>query len=127
MAASEGSLLDLDKIQKYSQEFVKSRDWDQYHTPRNIAIGLAVEAAELMELFQWLSDEQSFKVQNAPEKLEKIADELGDIFHYLIRISSLLKIDLNKAFWDKMKKNEEKYPIALAKGKIEKYSELVNG
>ena len=119
--------LDINKIQEYSQKFVEDRDWDQYHTPKNISMGLAIEAAELMEIFQWLTDKQSFDVQSDPEKLEKVSDELADIFHYLVRISTVLKIDLNQAFWNKMKKIEEKYPVALAKGKTEKYSELLSG
>ena len=127
MEESKPNSLDINKIQKYSQKFVRARDWDQYHSPKNIAIGLAIEAAELMEIFQWLTDKQSFEIQNNPEKIEQVSDEIGDIFHYLIRISTLLKIDLNQAFWNKMKKTEEKYPVALAKGKTEKYSELVSG
>ena len=96
MEESKPNSLDINKIQKYSQKFVRARDWDQYHSPKNIAIGLAIEAAELMEIFQWLTDKQSFEIQNNPEKIEQVSDEIGDIFHYLIRISTLLKIDLNQ-------------------------------
>lgn len=127
MEEKKPNSLDLNKIQEYSQKFVEAREWDQYHTPKNLATGLAIEAAELMEIFQWLTDKQSFKFLEDPEKLEQISDELADVFHYLIRISTVLKIDLNQAFWNKMKKNEEKYPVALSKGKTEKYTELVSG
>ena len=112
-------------MKDYSKKFVKEREWDQFHTPKNIAMGLSIEASELMEIFLWLTEKQSFEVKENPEKLEKISYEIGDILHYIIRLSTLLEIDLNQAFWSKIKKTEAKYPTALAKGKTEKFTDYV--
>lgn len=122
MDQKNSNLMDLKKMREYSQEFVKARDWDKYQTPKNVAMGVAIEASELMEIFQWLSDERSYLAKDDAEKKQQIADEMGDILHYLIRLSTLLDIDLNEAFWQKIKKTEEKYPVDLVKGKKEKYT-----
>lgn len=122
MGASNPSSLDIKEMQEFSQKFVKERDWEQYQTPKNVAMGVSIEASELMEIFQWLTDQQSYDIKNDPKKKGEIADEIGDILHYLIRLSSLLDIDLNEAFWNKIKKTEAKYPVDLVKGKKEKYT-----
>jgi NTP pyrophosphatase (non-canonical NTP hydrolase) len=110
-------------MQEYSQKFVEERQWDLYHTPKNIVMGLSIESAELMEIFQWLTEQESFEIINDPKKRDQIADEIGDIIHYLIRLSTLLNIDLNAAFWDKIKKTEAKYPPTLVMGKSGKYTD----
>lgn len=114
----------FEKMKSYSQEFVEKRDWIAFHTPKNIAMGISVEAAELLELFQWLTEEQSYKVKFDAKQMGKIRDEVGDIFHLLIRLSTLLDFDLVESFWSKLKKTELKYPVELAKGKAKKYSLL---
>jgi dCTP diphosphatase len=127
MKDDELKLASLEAMKEYSRRFVEDREWTNFHTPKNIAIGISVESAELLEIFQWLTESQSFAIKDNLKKIQQVKDELGDIFHLLIRISTLLDIDLVQSFWEKMKKNEEKYPIHLSKGKANKYSELANG
>ncbi|MCB1072903.1 MAG: nucleotide pyrophosphohydrolase [Chlamydiales bacterium] len=122
MGASDPSSLNIKEMQEFSKKFVKERDWEQYQTPKNVAMGVTIEASELMEIFQWLTDQQSYDIKNDPEKKGEIADEIGDILHYLIRLSTLLDIDLKDAFWNKIRKTEAKYPVDLVKGKKEKYT-----
>ncbi len=114
----------LSSLKDYSQKFINDREWSKFHSPKNVAIGVSVEAAELLEIFQWLTEEQSFAMKDDPETLQKVQDEAADIFHFLIRLSSVLDFDLIKAFWRKMKQNESKYPAQLCKGGTKKYSEL---
>lgn len=113
---------ELTKIAKDLEEFAVNRDWNQFHSPKNLSMALSVEVAELVEEFQWLTEEQSTKL--SPEKLAKVKDEIGDIVIYLVRLSSKLGIDLISAANDKILKNEKKYPIDKAKGNAKKYSEL---
>lgn len=103
-------------------EFRKNRDWEKYHTPKNLSMSIAIEAAELMEHFQWTD---STEPQNSiEERLSAIKDEIADTASYLLLLSHDLGIDLNKAVLDKIKKNEEKYPVDKCKGKYEKYDRL---
>ncbi len=127
MKYEESHLASLEAMKEYSRKFVEGREWTNFHTPKNIAIGISVESAELLEIFQWITEDQSFAIKDDLKQLQKVKDEIGDIFHLLIRISTLLNIDLVQSFWEKMKKNEEKYPIHLSKGKANKYSELAHG
>lgn len=127
MKYAEPKPISFEAMKEYSRKFVEDREWTNFHTPKNIAIGISVEAAELLEIFQWLTENQSFAIKNDLRQLQKVKDEIGDILHLLIRISTLLDIDLGQSFLEKMKKNEEKYPIHLSKGKANKYSELAHG
>jgi NTP pyrophosphatase (non-canonical NTP hydrolase) len=113
---------ELTKIAKDLEEFAVKRDWNQFHSPKNLSMALSVEVAELVEEFQWLTEEQSAKL--SPEKLAKVKDEIGDIMIYLVRLSSKLGIDLISAAKEKTLKNEIKYPVDKAKGNAKKYSEL---
>lgn len=101
--------------------FADDRDWHQFHSPKNLAMALAVEAAELLEHFQWLTEEQSRELD--PEQLAKVRNELGDVFIYLIRLSDVLGINLLEAAADKLEKNAEKYPAEKVKGKALEYNE----
>jgi len=103
--------------------FRDERDWKKYHTPKNLAISLVIEVGELFEHFQWKSDEIFENCKN-PEIRERIGDELADIVIYTLLLSNELGIDLEKAILEKIKKNEEKYPIELVKGNYKKYTEL---
>ncbi|MCX5789497.1 MAG: nucleotide pyrophosphohydrolase [Elusimicrobia bacterium] len=102
--------------------FARERDWDQFHTPKNLAMALAVEAAEIMELFQWLTPEQSAKLSK--KERAALADELADVFVYLLRLASRFDIDLLEASRAKMKKNAKKYPVAKSRGIAKKYTDL---
>jgi NTP pyrophosphatase (non-canonical NTP hydrolase) len=110
----------LDEI----HNFVKERDWDQFHSVKNLSMALSVESSELLEIFQWMSEQQSNQVGTNSESLGKVKDELADIFYYLLRISSKLNIDLEESLMQKMQKNAEKYPIEKSKGLAKKYTEI---
>jgi len=101
--------------------FASSRSWGQFHSPKNLSMALAVEAAELLEHFQWLTEEQSRAVD--PEKLAEIKDEIGDVLIYLVRLADELGIDPLEAANQKLEKNEKKYPADKVKGKALKYDE----
>ena len=112
--------MDLDKYKAKIREFANERDWDQFHDPKNLAMALSAEIGELLDIFQWLTSDQSKNLSDKDVKLAK--QELGDIMIYLIRLSDKLGIDLEEAVIDKMKINEEKYPIDLSKGNSTKYN-----
>ena len=104
------------------RKFVKDRDWEQFHSPKNLSMALSVECAELMEHFQWLTESQSRKLSAA--KRREVEAELADVQIYLLRLSQMLDVDLLKACGNKLVENGRKYPVAKAKGKATKYSEL---
>ena len=102
--------------------FTREREWDRYHTPKNLAMALIVEAAELAEHFQWLTAEESQSPQDG--KREKIRDELADVLIYLVELADTLDVDLVAAARDKIGKNALKYPVEKARGNAKKYDEL---
>lgn len=104
------------------QEFNKERDWDQFHTPKNIAMALSVEASEIVELFQWMEADESFHLST--EKIQRLKEEVGDVFLYLLLLSSKFDIDPIDAASKKLQENKKKYPIDKAKGSSKKYNEL---
>lgn len=109
----------MNKLLNEILKFRKERDWEQFHNPKDLAISLTLEASELLEKFQWKSSEESIE-----KDLEGIKDELADVMIYALLISHDLNIDINKAIHEKIKKNNEKYPINKAKGSNKKYTEL---
>ena len=111
----------LEDLKTRIQHFADERDWDQFHTPKNLAMALIVEAAELVEHFQWLTAEESQSL--AADKKAEVGMELADILVYLVRIADKLDIDLHSAALEKLQRNTEKYPAAKVKGKSRKYSE----
>jgi NTP pyrophosphatase (non-canonical NTP hydrolase) len=99
------------------RRFVDERDWQQFHSPKNLAMALAIEAAELMEHFQWVTPEASRRVGDQPEKLTAIGEELADVLCYVLALANELNLDLGEAFHDKMRKNERKYPACEYRGR----------
>jgi dCTP diphosphatase len=99
------------------RQFVDERDWQRFHTPKNLSMGLAAEAAELLEHFLWVEGADSFRLTDDPTKREAIADEMADVFAYLLNFSMTLGIDLSDALAAKMIKNAKKYPAEQYKGK----------
>jgi NTP pyrophosphatase (non-canonical NTP hydrolase) len=102
--------------------FVQERDWAQFHTPKNLAMSVAIEAAEILEHFQWLTGEESLGL--AREKRDEVAKEIGDVLIYLMRLSSTLDIDIVAAARDKLDENRRKYPVEKARGRATKYVDL---
>ena len=116
--------LKVSEIQKKIRTIVAERKWEKFHTPKNLAVALALEASELLENFNWLTDEQSELKNLAPKKIEAIGEEMADVIYNLVRLADLLQIDLNDAFWKKIIKIEAKYPVELARGNAKKYTEF---
>ena len=102
--------MDIPKIQARLKEFALERDWDQYHSPKNLSMALSVEASELMEIFQWVGAEESRKVVEHPDKLVQVEAEIADICIYAIRLAGVIGIDLETAIDQKIDQNIEKYP-----------------
>ncbi|HQO15608.1 MAG TPA: nucleotide pyrophosphohydrolase [Methylotenera sp.] len=111
----------LAELRKRIDQFVNERDWAQFHTPKNLAMAMIVEAAELVEQFQWDTPEES--QQLSPEKREAVSHELADTFVYLLRLAEVLEIDLIEAANAKIDLNAKKYPVEKARGSNAKYTE----
>lgn len=110
----------LQELKERMATFVRERDWEQFHTPKNLSMSIAIEAAELMEHFQWLTVEQSRNL--APEALSEIGEELADIVIYSLSMANALKLDLADTVQAKMEKNIRKYPSERVRGKAHKYT-----
>ncbi len=112
----------LEELQSSVEAFVTERDWAQFHTPKNLAMGVAIEAAELMEHFLW--SEGAEPPGRDPARKAMIAQEIGDVLIYLVRLGQVLDIDLVAAATDKLALNRDKYPVEKAKGHATKYLDL---
>ena len=115
----------LEQIKIRLREFAAERDWDQFHSPKNLAMALIVEAAELVEHFQWLTEEQSQTLP--PDKLAEVEQEIADIQIYLIRLADKLGVDMEKAVNAKIELNEKKYPAEKVRGSAVKYNDCDDG
>lgn len=111
----------LDALRARLRGFVQERDWEQFHSPKNLAMAMIVEAGELVEHFQWLTEQQSRDITGA--KREQVAQEIADTFIYLLRIADVLGIDLIAAAHAKMDLNAQKYPADRVRGSNAKYTE----
>ena len=111
---------DLESLKLALRKFAAARDWEQFHSPKNLAAALTVEAAELLEHFQWLTEEQSKSLP--PDKLAAVADEMADVMLYLIQIADKLDVDLLDAAAAKLAMNGERYPIEKSRGSSTKYN-----
>ena len=112
----------IDKIKNRLEKFALDRDWHRYHSPKNLSMALSKEAAELLEEFQWLTEDESRNP--GPEKLARIKDEIGDVLICLLQLASKLNIDVIKAAEIKIVKNAKKYPVDKSKGNAKKYTEF---
>ncbi|QWV96093.1 nucleotide pyrophosphohydrolase [Geomonas nitrogeniifigens] len=114
--------VNIRKLQDSLEEFAVERDWNKFHTPKNLAAALTVEASELLEIFQWMTDEDSLRISDSEKDMGLIVEELADVQIYLLRLCDKLKIDLEAAVEAKIAKNALKYPIHLSKGNAVKYN-----
>ena len=114
--------MNIEKIQKILSEFAKEREWEQFHTPKNLTMALSVESSELVEIFQWLTPEQSSNLTDKQKVLVK--EEIADIAIYLLRLCDVLDVDIETSVVDKIKINSDKYPVDLSKGSADKYTTL---
>ena len=112
----------LDQLRDSLRQFAADRDWDPFHSPKNLAMALAVEAAELLERFQWVTEEDSKRLP--PPELAKVREEMADVLNYLVRLADKLDVDLLEAAREKVALNAQKYPVDKSRGNAKKYSEL---
>ena len=112
----------LDELREAMRRFTTEREWTAFHTPKNLAMALAGEAGELLEHFQWLTPEQSARLP--ADTHEAVALEMADVLLYLVRLSDVLGVDLAGAARRKIRINEERYPVELARGRADKYNRL---
>lgn len=106
----------LQDLKDRMAEFIRHRDWERYHTPKNISMSIAIEAAELMEIFQWLTPEESIALKEDPAQYRHIQEEISDILLYCFSLANVLDIDIGSAVLGKLESNKKKYPAEQFKG-----------
>ena len=112
--------MQLDELSKLKMElrrFADERDWNQFHSPKNLAMALSIEAAELMEHFQWLDTAESRAIVDSPQAMGQVADELADVICYALSLANVLHIDVSDAVLEKLRKNALKYPTERYRGR----------
>ncbi len=124
MAALTDSATTLAELKARILAFVRERDWEQFHSPKNLSMALAAETGELMEHFLWATPEQSRAIVADAAKRQKIADELADVVIYAIEFANITGLDISASIEAKMAANAKKYPVEKAKGRADKYTEL---
>jgi dCTP diphosphatase len=105
-----GIWMELAELRRQLHLFAEARDWQPFHTPKNLAASVAIEAAELLECFQWLDDDQAKNIGSQPKKIEEVRDELADVLIYLVHLADVLDIDLAEAAANKIMRNELRFP-----------------
>jgi dCTP diphosphatase len=113
----------LSHIQNFIQKFAHDRDWDQFHTPKNLIMAATSEMGELAEVLQWKSDEEVVAYLKSVEGKERLSEEIADVMIYLLRLCQKTDIDVLHALREKIRKNELKYPVDISKGNAKKYTE----
>lgn len=106
------------------RQFAADRDWEQFHSPKNLVMALTGEAGELAEVFQWMTEEDSKDAARNPRTAQAVRDELADVLLYVVRAADVLGVDLNAAVAEKLRLNAEKYPVDAARGNSRKYTDL---
>ena len=122
MSDNHGTADSLHELREQLRHFAAERDWQQFHSPKNLAIALSVEAAELLEIFQWLSEDASRQL--AAEQRAHASEELADVLLYLVKLADELGVDLVAAAGEKVATNAFRYPVAKARGTSRKHSDL---
>ncbi|MFQ1064333.1 pyrophosphohydrolase [Bordetella trematum] len=116
--------IDAARLTQALEQFAQERDWGQFHSPKNLVMALTGEVGELNEIFQWLTEAQSREAARAEETAQAVQDELADVLMYLLRLASVLGVDMNAAVAQKLRKNALKYPVAQSRGSRRKYRDL---
>jgi len=114
----------IHQLKQLIQDFVDERDWRKYHNPKDLAVSIAIEAAELMELFQWVSEREVETMLEDAERFTRLEEELADIIILCFNLANVLNVDVAKAVTKKVEKNRAKYPLDLVKGNYKKYTQL---
>lgn len=117
-------LVDVQGLAQALAEFARERDWDQFHSPKNLVMALTGEVGELSEVFQWMTEEASTGAATDPKTAQAVRDEMADVLLYLVRLADVLGVDLNAAVQAKLRTNATKYPADKARGSSAKYTEM---
>lgn len=123
-ASMEQPLINVYGLAAALEAFATERDWAQFHSPKNLVMALTGEVGELAEVFQWMTEEASKGAATDPRTAQSVKDELADVLLYLVRLSSVLGVDLDSAVRDKLVTNSLKYPVDKARGSSKKYTEM---
>lgn len=123
-ASMEQPLVNVTGLAAALEAFATERDWAQFHSPKNLVMALTGEVGELAEVFQWMTEEASKGAATDPRTAQSVKDELADVLLYLVRLSSVLGVDLDAAVRDKLVTNSLKYPVETARGSSKKYTEI---
>ena len=121
-ASNPTHLIDTANLAQALEKFATDRNWSQFHSPKNLVMALTGEVGELSEIFQWMSEADSMKAGQNPATAQDVKDELADVLLYLVRLASVLNVDLNEAVTEKIKANELKYPVESSLGVSTKYN-----
>jgi NTP pyrophosphatase (non-canonical NTP hydrolase) len=116
--------MSIPDLQRRLRDFTAERDWEQFHTPKNLVMALAGEVGELTEIFQWLTPEQSAGVLDDEMRAARVREEIADVFAYLLRLTDVLGVDLEASLIDKIAQNAAKYPLEAARSTAAKYTDL---
>jgi len=120
----EKNLMDVDGATQALRQFADERDWQPFHSPKNLVMALSGEVGELTEIFQWMTEADSHTAASAPQTAKAVRDELADVTLYLIRLADVLGVDLNAAIASKLAANAVKYPVETSRGTSTKYDQL---
>ena len=118
--SADDNVTTLTELKRQMADFVAERNWNQFHTPKNLAMSISIEAAELMEHFQWLTGEESRSVRQDAAKMQAIGEELADVLCYALSLANELQIDVTQAMLQKLVKNRQKYPVDQYRGRYGK-------
>jgi len=121
---SPSRLVDVDGLARALSAFARERNWEQFHSPKNLVMALTGEVGELSELFQWMTEADSRVACSDPQRAQAVGDELADVLLYLVRLADVLGVDLNAAAVHKLETNAANYPVAKARGSSKKYTEI---
>lgn len=116
--------MDIATLQAELARFARDRDWEQFHSPKNLVMALAGESGELLEIFQWLTEQQSSELSEGDKAYARARDEIADIQIYLLRLADRMGVDLETAVREKIDRNARKYPVELSRGHATKYTDL---